>query len=242
MDLLQHRLRVNTSVFYLDYQKHRDLVLASQCNLASDPNAGTPYQLNGGLCPTGTPLAGTPGISPWFVYSSAPASIKGAEVQITANPIEPLSIFYTFGFNQFRSKTTNRTDPSFVDTSVRQQPDMTMSGGIQYAFGLPSGGTLTPHLDFAYQSYQTNGPLNQHQIDPDWIVPSYTLFNAQLTYRPNAGKWEVSVAGTNIFNKFYWEQLGAATSGTPPALNPAVGRVGTPGLPREWSVSFKKNF
>jgi iron complex outermembrane receptor protein len=233
MDLFDHRLRVNTAFFYFDYQSHLTLVIASQCNLASDPDAGTPYQLNGGKCPAGTPLAGTPGISPWFVYTAAPANIRGAELQLMANPIQYLSADLSFGYNSTRANG--------VDPSVKTQPELNMSGGIQYALPLPVG-SITPRLDWYYQSFMTNGPTNLQQIHPDWIVPGYSLFNARLTYTPLKGKWQLSFAGTNIFNKFYWQQLGAATSGTPPALLPAVARVGTPGMPREWSVTVTKDF
>jgi iron complex outermembrane receptor protein len=239
MDFADHRLRVNTAFFYFDYSSHLSLALATQCNLASDPNAGTPYQLNGGKCPAGTPLAGTAGISPWFVYTAGPAIIRGAELQLMANPFRNLSADLTFGYN--KTNSSNRNPAQRIDPSVKQQPEINMSGGIQYALYLPFG-SLTPRVDWYYQSYMTNGPTAQPQIHPDWIVPGYSLFNARLTYTPLKGKWQLALAGTNITNHFYWQQLGAATSGTPPALTPAVARVGTPGMPREWSVTLTKDF
>jgi len=238
-DFLDHRLRVNTAVFYLDYQKHLNLVLAAQCNLASDPDAGKPYQLAGGTCPAGTPLAGTPGISPWFVYTVAPASIRGAELQLEAAPVDRLTLNYSFGFNQFRSKTSDATNAAYVDPSVRLQPQQNMSGGIQYEVPLGSQGSLTPRLDWAYQSYMTNGAVNRAQIRPDWIVPGYSLFNFRLMYAPQAGKWNLAFAATNVFNKFYWQQLGAATTATGAT---SVARVGTPGMPREWTVTYTRSF
>jgi hypothetical protein len=42
-----------------------------------------------------------------------------------------------------------------------------------------------------------------------------------------------------VFDKFYWQQLGVATDR---AGFPASGRVGTASRPREWAVSFRKNF
>ncbi|MDB6043458.1 MAG: hypothetical protein JWM63_2009 [Gammaproteobacteria bacterium] len=244
MEMLDHRLRVNTAVFYMNYQKHLNLVLASQCNLASDPDAGRPYLLNGALCPPGTPLQGTRGISPWFVYTAVPAVIRGLEIQVSANPIDRLALNYSVGFNRLRNKISNPADPSYVDPSVKQQPELSMSGGAQYGIALGSAGTLTPRLDWFYQSYQTNGPLRLPQLRPDWIVPGYSLFNARMTYSPRDAKWELSFAGTNIFNKFYWQQLGAATVVNPSGSGyvPASARVGTPGMPREWMVTFKKDF
>src|SRR4029077_5925347 len=101
-----------------------------------------------------------------------------------------------------------------------------------------------------YQSYMTNGAITAKQIHPDDIVPGYALVNLRITYLPTDAKWSLSAGATNLFNKFYWEQLGAATVACTPGtstcsaagLRPAVARVGTPGLPREWAVTFSKKF
>jgi outer membrane receptor protein involved in Fe transport len=96
----------------------------------------------------------------------------------------------------------------------------------------------------------TNGAITVKQIHPDDIIPGYGLFNFRLNYAPNVGKWTLSAGVTNLFNKFYWEQLGAATAACTPGtstcsaagLRPAVARVGTPGIPREWSLTFSEKF
>jgi iron complex outermembrane recepter protein len=232
MDFLGHRLRVNTSLFYIDYSKNLAQTLSRQCNLASDPNAGTPYPTTQfPTCPAGTPLAGTPGISPWFVYTLRPAIIRGAEMQVMATPVDRLTVNYSVGYNRIR-----RAD---IDPSVRQQPDTNMSAGIQYAFLVgTSGASLTPRFDAFYQSYQTNGATALPQR-PDWRIPGYVLYNARLTFIPGSGGWQVDAGAENLFDKFYWQQLGAPTTATGTAT---VARVGTPGRPREWFVSLKKSF
>jgi iron complex outermembrane recepter protein len=242
LDLLDHRVRLNTSVFYLDYKKHLNLEIASQCNLGSDPDAGKPYLLAGALCPAGTPLAGTPGISPWFYYIAAPASIRGVEFEAAATPIEHLNLNYSLGWNSFHSGTGDPTNPAFIDPSVRQQPKWNMSGGVQYNIPLASAGALTPRLDWYYQGYQTNGPVTSYQTDPNYIIPGYSVFNGRLTYEPNAGKWSLAFAVTNLLNKYYWQQLAPVTTKQGGAFVPAAGAAGTPGLPREWLVTFKKKF
>ena len=239
-DFFDHRLRANTAIFYIDYQSHLNSTFGTQCDSPFNLNP-VPYQLAGGVCPVGTFFAGTTGL-PWFLYTAAPASIRGVEEQLFANPIDRLQLNLTFGFNQFRSKTSDALAVGYVDPSVKMQPEINMSGGIQYGVPLGSGGTLTPRLDWIYQSFQTNGPLNLPQVHPDWIVPGYSLFNLRVTFNPEAAKWSFAAGVTNLFNKFYWEQLGAATSVSGPNLIPAVGRVGTPGFPREWTVSLTKRF
>jgi iron complex outermembrane receptor protein len=164
------------------------------------------------------------------------------EEQLFANPIERLQMNLNFGFNQFRSKTNDPLAVGYTDPSVKMQPEINMSGGIQYGVPLASAGTLTPRIDWIYQSYMTNGPLNLPQVHPDWIVPGYSIFNLRVTFNPEAAKWSLAAGVTNLFNKFYWEQLGPATSVSGPNLIPAVAQVGTPGIPREWTVSFTKRF
>lgn len=256
-DLFGNRLRANTAIFYIDYQSRLTQANASQCDSPAALTV-TPYILGGGICPAGTffgpggpggGAAGSGGL-PWFLMVGAPASIRGVEEQIAANPIERLQIDFNLGYNHFRSGPTNPLATGYVDPSYLLQPEYTLSAGIQYTFKLGAAGTLQPRLDWTYQSEMTDGAINEHQIAPDDIVPAYGIFNLRATYTPNEGKWSLSAAITNLFGKFYWEELGPATTSCPAGtedcsadgLRPAVARVGTPGVPREWSVTFSKKF
>jgi len=246
-DWFDQRLRVNAAVFYEDYKSYLNLELGTQCSAATSLNPGTPYFLAGGSCPAGTALAGTPGLAPWFYYTGVPAYEPGAELQVNAAPIDRLLINFEGGWLEFHSKLSDQSAPGYIDPSVRLQPEWNASGGVQYGVLLPAS-TITPRLDWRYQGYQTNGPENVYQID-QWRVPGYSLFNARLTFAPKGSKWDVSLQALNVFNKFYWQQLGAPVSlaggATVPSANnlsPAVAQVGTPGLPREWMVSVAAHF
>jgi iron complex outermembrane receptor protein len=242
-DLFDRRLRVNPTIFYMDYDPRLFQATAAQCNLANDPNPGTPYFLAGGNCPAGTPLAGTVGISPWFVYVSVPAKVRGAELELTSEPIANLSINYSFGYNFTkvgvdRGPLTSTAPLGFTDSSVFVQPKVNMSAGIQY--GIPLfGGKLTPRVDAFYQSHRTNGPINLPQRDPDWTIGGYTLLNGRIAFDTSGGDWQVALTATNLTNKFYWNQLGAAVTATGA---PTDARAGTPSAPRQWAVTVKKNF
>jgi iron complex outermembrane receptor protein len=115
-----------------------------------------------------------------------------------------------------------------------------MSAGVQYGIPVGNAGVLTPRLDWYYQSHRTNGPVNQPQRDPEWIIPSYGIYNARLTYDSNDSDWQIALSVTNLTDKFYWQQLQPAVNNAGTA--PTAGRVGTPGRPREWAITFKKNF
>jgi iron complex outermembrane receptor protein len=237
-DFLDHRLRANTAIFYIDYQAHLTPVNATQCDAPTDLNPAA-YQLApGATCPIGTYYAGTGG-QPWFLTVVEPASIRGIEEQLSATPVDGLRMDLNVGYNQFHSNATNPLAPGYVNPTVKLQPALNMSAGIQYDLKLGGAGTLAPRIDWLYQSYQTNGPINVVQVHPYYILPGYGLFNLRLNYTPTVGKWNISAGVTNLFNKFYWQQLGADAVPPGPAVS---GRVGTPGLPREWTVSFTKNF
>jgi len=246
-DLFDRRLRINTAAFYMDYDPRLFQTTAAQCNDASDPDPGQPFFLGpGGLCPAGTPRGGQVGLSPWFYYLSVPAKVKGAELELSAFPVDNLAINYSFGYNRTTVDVDSPLQTGYVDSSVYTQPKFNMSGGIQYTIPFVGGGKLTPRLDAFYQGYRTNGPINRPQVAPDWIIGGYTLVNARIAYDTPAGNWQVALAATNLLDKFYWQQLGAASTTpsvpAPLALSPSIGRVGTPGLPRMWAVTLKKTF
>ncbi|HUN26879.1 MAG TPA: TonB-dependent receptor [Steroidobacteraceae bacterium] len=249
-DWLDHRLRVNGSVFYEDYKSYLNLELGTQCTPSNSLNPGTPiFGLPPGApCPAGTPLAGHVGESPWFFYSGIPAYMPGAELEVQAAPIDRLLANFNLGWIEFHSKISDPTNPAYINPSVRLQPEWNMSSGVQYGIALPNSATLTPRLDWRYQGYITNGPEADFQAASYFRVPGYSLFNASLLYAPGNGKWTIALQAQNMFNHFYWVQLGAPvtlTSGTvPSAANTYTTpeNVGTPGLPRQWNVQFTMNF
>jgi iron complex outermembrane receptor protein len=239
VDLLEKKVRLNAAAFYMDYDPRLLQVIATQCNFADDPDPGEPYFLAPGeRCPAGTPLAGQTGISPWFYYQSASGNVRGFELEAFVFPVADLSINYSLGYNKFKGDAPVG-DRAYRDESALLQPEWNMSAGVQYAIRTGSVGSITPRLDWFYQSHMTNGPVNQVQRDPEWIIPSYSLFNARVTYERAEGGWQIALLATNLKDKFYWHQLGAATT-TSGAPTPA--RAGTPGRPREWAISFRKNF
>lgn len=238
LDLFSSTLRLNTAVFYMDYDPRLFQTNATQCNEASNPDPGQPYFLAGGNCPPGTPLEGTVGISPWFYYTSVPATVQGFEVEATAFPVDNLALNFSVGYNETDVDVSDPTEIGYVHSSVRTQPRWNLSGGVQYGIDLGFG-RLTPRIDAFYQSHRTNGPANLQQRDPDWIIGGYTIVNARIGFESVERDWEVALSATNLTDKFYWQQLGAATTA---AGAVSAARAGTPGRPREWAITVKRNF
>jgi iron complex outermembrane receptor protein len=110
-------------------------------------------------------------------------------------------------------------------------PELEWSAGAQYDINLPGGGRLTPRIDFAYQdeifTYALNNSANR--------IDDYTVANARLTWESPSEDWEASLEITNLTEEFYFLNIFEQydSSGTV---------AGTPGLPRMWAITLRRNF
>jgi outer membrane receptor protein involved in Fe transport len=69
--------------------------------------------------------------------------------------------------------------------------------------------------------------------------------NARLTYVPPDSDWRLSLAATNLTDKFYWQQYSAeiGVNGATGAITAApTGRTGVASSPREWALQLEKSF
>ncbi len=232
-DLLNERLRLNADVFYMDYSPRVVTTNATQCTPFNSTDPGNPiFGPLGGICPAGTPLAGTNGYN-WFAFFSAPGKVRGFEAELTATPIENMTVTYTVGYNDFSSSIKDPASPGYRNPHSLIQPKWNMAGSVQYLVELGSQGTLTPRLDWTHTSHNTNSAPG---VEPDPafnVIPGYDLFNARLTYETDKKDWSVAFSVTNLFKKFYWYSFSAPGGQTVP---------GSPGRPREWAITLRRNF
>ncbi|MEJ0098680.1 MAG: TonB-dependent receptor [Pseudomonadota bacterium] len=249
LEMFDHKVRINSAVFYMDYSKRLQQVTARECAIGS--NGVSPGQPVFGLgatdpCPAGTPSGDLPlsagtarnGTS-WFYYMQAPGNIQGFETEISLFPVRDFMVNVAAGYNEFKGDQKTRTAINYRDPSAVLQPKWNISAGTQYALALGDGARLTPRVDYSFQSYRTNGTISLPQRDPDDRNGGYGLVNARVTFDPPEGHWQAAFAVLNVFDKFYWQQIGTATTR---AGVPSTGRVGTPGRPREWSFTISKKF
>ncbi|MBN1240801.1 MAG: TonB-dependent receptor [Gammaproteobacteria bacterium] len=240
-DFLDNRLRMNIAAFYEEYDPRVISVGATQCNLFDAEDPGPPFfdadlvQTPGGdlVCPPGTPMAGQPGFN-FSPYVSAPGIVQGIEIELTANPTDNLTLSYTLGHNQFETDETDPDSPAYRHPDALLQPETNMSAGIQYDFVLGNGGILSPRLDAAYQGQNTTGDPTIAPTSEN-IIPSYTLYNARLTYLSPAETWRASLAVRNLTDEFYWYAFASPTGG-------GFSVPGSPGAPRMWSLSVRREF
>jgi len=242
LDLFDRRLRLNLAGFYTDF-KTRPTALAGQ-ELLLGPN-GQPTPGNSVLIPlpdapegsttcrarTAEEIANSvPGFSciTRSFYINTPATIWGAEAEATAEPIDGLVLNGAVGYHKFSS-------PDIDNRAInprQPEPFWTANAGIQYSIqGMPLNGTLTPRVDWSYQS--SRAPSTR---TTDWNQPGYSVFNTRITYDlPDSG-FAIAAGVTNVFNKLYYENFFILQDSGQSNVQ------GQPAAPRQWYLQIKKNF
>ena len=204
-DFLDRAVRLNVSAFLNKYQ---DIVFT---NVSPTPNSVT----------NATPV------------NAGDADMKGIEVELSARPMQGLTIETTASWLDFQLTRIGATGATINGITKNNKapyaPKWKFGAGVQYAIPVGSAGTLTPRLDVAYQSYFfsniDNNPLGK--------VAGYTLANGRIAFADADRTWEVALAVTNIFDKYYYLNK----------IRYPIGIVvGQPALPREWKISVKRNF
>jgi iron complex outermembrane receptor protein len=221
-DFLDNMLRVNLAGFYSDYSSHLRQLNGFEC---FDPTLAT-VNLNVVFDPSACPIGTAP--VTWFFYVGEQAEIYGLEGELVLQPADGLLLNAAFGYNHF---TSNGTGPAFFDPSNRIQPRLNVSAGIEYGIDVP-GGTLTPRLDWRYQSLMTYNPAPTTATNALFNVPGHSLFDARLTYATDDG-WQASLAVTNLADKFYYNNKFTLTG---------FNVSGSPARPREWLLTVSREF
>lgn len=238
------RLRVNTAVFYNDYDPRVSGALGYQC---TDPNSLDPGEPSyDGTCPPGS-WADVNNMNPtyWFTYFSAPGTSKGVEIDIMARPINNLDLNASIGWYNYETDV-GPNDLGYMHPDYDLQADWSYSAGAQYRINFKNGSMLIPRLDMFYQGERTTGALDRKPI-PGNVVPDYTLFNGRLTFMSANTHWSISLEVENLFNKLYWINYPAFVGydGTTDKIIDVYGIYGLqgqPGRPRTVSMSLRYNF
>jgi iron complex outermembrane receptor protein len=131
------------------------------------------------------------------------AHTEGVEAQITARPMQPLTISAQFGFldtrldNYVSARATGT--PDFTGNQLPSSPHFSMSGLIDYKVPLPRGG-LDLQFSASYKSHQFFDSSN----DPYITQGGYWIENARVGYTLPNPKWEVAAFVRNLANAHYF--------------------------------------
>jgi iron complex outermembrane recepter protein len=198
-EFFDHRIRFNVDAFYSDYSKRLITEQGYQC--LGQP--GTPtWVATQGNCFN---FANTSSV-PWYITSAKPATVRGVEFELTAKPVTNLLWTFSGGYNDFRSSVNDPSQPGYIAPGNLQQPHWNLASGVQYNQPF-SWGTVTPRVDWNFQTAQTFNPATTLPANPETTIGAYSIFNGQITYTPNDSKWSTVFSVTNLTNKFYYYQL-----------------------------------
>jgi iron complex outermembrane receptor protein len=169
------------------------------------------------------------------------ARIRGAELELLASLAQVPGLQFSLTGSYTDGKITKTFAPPGLDVSPASLPPVGAqmqnvpvwqgSAGVQYTASLGQLGTLTPRYDVSSNSSIYFSALNT----PYSLEPGHTVSNVRLTWDAPRD-FQVTVAVTNVFDRFYYtSRLDTYSEG--------LGYLdGAPAPPREWELSIKKTF
>jgi iron complex outermembrane receptor protein len=167
----------------------------------------------------------TPGFL--LTRNAGEARIEGVEIEGALTPNRQLSLDFSASWLDAAYTQIGNATNLRLDTPLAYAPEFSYSVGVQYEWSILRGAALTARADYVWQDDVYSAP----DLNTRTRQPAYGVANARLAFRDVTGRWEVSLAGTNVLNQFY-----RLTGFFLPADQ--IG-IGTPARPREWSLSVR---
>lgn len=171
-----------------------------------------------------------------IVFNAGKAVIKGFELEWTYVPVPNLQIVGGVGYTSSEYKELS---PELVanggvalSNQLPHAPDWSTNLGVAYEIFLGENGSVTPRIDWSYQSKKYFDANNTEAIAQD----GYNLLNAAIYWTSPDEAWTVTAAVTNLGDKLY------RLAGNSSLHASASYAESTYARPREWSLSVDYNF
>jgi iron complex outermembrane receptor protein len=208
--LFDHRMRLNGSGFLSEYSE---------------------IQIGVNNCAAIAPAHPLPCIAP---INAGDAELKGFELETEVVPTDNLQLDASLSYLNFKyTRLSSVALGTGITTGMTTPfaPEWKYSIGAQYKIDAGAAGSLTPRLDWSYQSSLYTGAVNM----PFNHLPGHSELNGRLSWIPTDSLWEISLSVTNITNKLYYLGLfdNRGSSQT---------TEGEPAPPREWALTIKRSF
>lgn len=214
---LDRKLRVNLTYFDQDWKNRHT---SGTQNVDLGP-------------PTGVILVFTTVNDPGII------NMKGFEADIAYKIFGGLTFTGSYG----RTEAESSADPDFVLDSV---PKYNYVAGLRYSKGL-FGGSLDTSVNYSYRASSFSFSTADPDPNDTSFNSGYGLWNANISYRPDSGRWSLSLYGRNLadkeynFGSFAIDGYGAPSFGGSGAVN-VIPNVQFNGQPRTYGATFRYNF
>ncbi|MFO1376904.1 MAG: TonB-dependent receptor [Steroidobacteraceae bacterium] len=179
-DLLDGRMRVNGDVFYNIY---KNMQVTQNITYLDGRNSSS-------------------------IVNAGKAKTKGAELEITALPIEGVTLslngaYLDATYDKYDSfvldTATNTLKPiSFAGKDLQNAPKWSGGASLSWTFPLGAG-----NANLFLQDNYTGSKFTYYDDAPQNKVGSINLVNASLKWTPESERWSASVYARNLFDKTY---------------------------------------
>jgi iron complex outermembrane receptor protein len=134
------------------------------------------------------------------VANAGNAVLYGAEVELAVQPTEAFRLDLGIGYTHSEFEDVPLTVGPIDGNALPFSPEWTVSVGAQYEADLGSLGTLTPRIDYRYQTEVFFTAFNLPLENQD----AYELLSARLTWRAPNERFSIAVFGENITDEEYF--------------------------------------
>ena len=170
-----------------------------------------------------------------IVLNAGHVRIQGVEGELDAEPIPGLLLNGSFGYLDYQTLDLGNAlgVPGAPDLNSKPVyvPTWKYNMGVQYRIDMPNGASLTPRLDWTYQTKVFNDPSNNVLA----MQPAYGLLDGRLTWTSPDGAWQTAFVVQNALNKVYYVNKFDDLQG----FNSVTGQ---PGWPRTFMATVRRSF
>lgn len=239
-DLADRKIRLNVAAFFTDWKTRILPVGGTECPLL---DLGPPPVYD--TVPPGTAGSGPDSIGnnciiasqvPRTFYENGPGEVEGVEVEFLYYPTGRISFNAIYGLTNWDSEDING-DPNVISDRPAYVPEDNWSVGMAYETMLPGGGSFTPRLDVYGQSEICGTVVSATDPFPGASCSDgYELVSLRFEWINPDDTWRAAVGATNLTDEeYYLNKFDLTLFGFPHV-------EGQPGAPKEWYLSFKRNF
>lgn len=179
----------------------------------------------------GASLQGAAGEPVFVTQNAGKAEIRGLELE---GELHPGNLWVISGSAALLDTELVEVDPRVppgIDegNQLPHSPKSTFSAGLQKSWVLGHA-ALIARSDYTHSAKFYNDIANEETV----AQQAYGLLSARVTYAPDAGRWELSLFGTNLTDETYIASGFVATAFGPSLV--------VAGRPREWGLTSTLRF